>query len=73
MEDIYDDLPHHLKESAGLPFNFYNLNNDQQYFFERLREELKREYSGMRSGKRDILREELSALVAELENIVADI
>lgn len=33
IEELYDSVPYHLKDSAEMPFHFRNLPLDQQVFF----------------------------------------
>jgi hypothetical protein len=30
----YNDIPYHLKGNVGLPYNYYDLNDDQRHLFE---------------------------------------
>ena len=68
IEEFYDDLAYHKKESANLPFTFSSMSVDQQIFFRDLYDEIM-----MNTEKRAILIDDLNLMKSDLEAVIASI
>ncbi len=70
IRNLYDEIPYHVKDSAGMAYTFDSLTNDKQFLLQEI-------YNMARSpesfSRGEELIEELTAIAAELENVIADI
>ena len=65
VEETYNEVPYHLKDSAGLPFVFYKLTQDQQYLFKTFYE------YGIKDVKAtEVLKDDLNIIKSELEYVI---
>jgi len=71
IRTLYDNMPYYLKDSASMPFAFDELSHDQQHLLMMLYDGANPHEEPERSGEE--IREELTAIVAELESLIADI
>lgn len=64
IEDVYDNMPYHAKEYAGMPNRFYQLSDDQQSMFRMFME------TGLKPVVAELQeeRDTLVAIICELEN-----
>ena len=58
---VYDQVPWHVKESASLPDRYHDLTNDQKYFLDEFY---------LCSLAESSLRDDLSAIAADLEEVI---
>lgn len=67
IRDLYDEIPYHIKDSAGMAYTFDSLSCDKQFLLQEI-------YSLARLPESSAeLLEGLTAIKAELENVIADI
>ena len=69
IEETYDEMPFHIKESASMPFNFHQLSLDQQMFFKDLVSRVGDATENNLSLAEDLemIKYELGVLIAELK------
>ena len=70
IRDLYDEIPYHIKDSAGVAYTFESLSHDRQFLFQEIYN-MARLPDPLSNGVD--LEEELTAIMAELENVIADI
>lgn len=68
IEEFYDELAYHKKESASLPFTFSSMTVDQQIFFRDLYEEII-----MSVEKKESLIDDLNLIKSDLEAVIASV
>lgn len=67
IRDLYDEIPYHIKDSAGMAYTFDSLSYDKQFLLQEI-------YSLARLPESSVeLLEGLTAIATELENVIADI
>ena len=67
LEEIYNDIFPHIKETAGLPAYYHQLSRAQEYFFRDFFEQI--EYD--REAKNKELVEDLNLIKSDLEAVIA--
>lgn len=67
LEEIYDDIFSHVKETAGLPVFYHQLSRAQEYFFRDLFEKIGYD---IETNKKELV-EDLNLIKSDLEAVIA--
>jgi len=68
IEDVYDNLAYHTKESATLPLTFSSMTIDQQLFFRDLYDSIVYNIE-----EQEELLEDLNLIKTDLEAVIANV